>query len=184
MSNGNDLTDRHYLNIRTDTAAIADASQRNNTANDTNQRVPAIVKTEFPDHLVVAPNPSGPTLIHEPAGVLHCSHNPLARSWVRDDRAGVVMTFKIMPLSQSDGNLKGHIRIYDNIGNLVNYSDNDDVIRSEWRTGATTVHDMDIYWNGTNQKGMLVAPGIYCVFLYLESSSERRRLAGTIGIAR
>jgi hypothetical protein len=67
---------------------------------------------------------------------------------------------------------------------MVNYSDNDDILLAEWRTSGTTVHDMDMYWNGTNQKGMVVAPGIYRVFLFLESSSEKRKLVGTIGVTR
>jgi fibro-slime domain-containing protein len=184
MANGNDLTDRHYLSIRTDTAAIADASPRYNTAVDTNQRVPVIIRADIPDRLIIAPNPSAPTLREEAAGVLHCANNPLARNWVRSDRAGVLMTFKIMPLSGSNEKFNGHLKIYDAIGNLVNYADNDDVIPSGWRTSGTTVHDMDIYWNGTNQKGMLVAPGLYRVFLYLDSGPNKRKLAGTIGIAR
>jgi fibro-slime domain-containing protein len=184
MNNGKDLTDRDYLSIRTDTAAIADAAPRANVAVDTNQRVAVVIRADTPDHLVIAPNPSGPTLREEAAGVLHCANNPLARNWVRNDRAGVIITFKIMPFSGSDAIIKGHLKIYDAVGNLVNYADNDDIIPSEWRTSATTAHDMDIYWNGTNRKGMLVAPGIYRVFLYLESSSGNRRLSGTIGIAR
>jgi hypothetical protein len=185
MSNGNDLTDRDFLSIRTDTAAgIADASVHNNTAVDTNQRVPVTIHTEFPQLIVVAPNPSSPTLREEAAGVLHCANNPQARTWVRQDRAGTVMTFKVMPFSGSDGKIQAHLKIYDAIGNLVNFADNSDIIESEWRATATTVHDMDIYWNGTNQKGMVVAAGVYRVFLFLESGSDKRKLVGTIGMTR
>jgi hypothetical protein len=39
-----------------------------------------------------------------------------------------------------------------------------------------------MYWNGSNLKGMLVTPGIYRVFLFLESGCKKRRLIGTIEI--
>jgi fibro-slime domain-containing protein len=188
MNNGNDLTDRHLLNLRTDSAAVADASPQTNQPVTMNRRVAVKVITEFPELMQSAPNPTKPTLRQEPPGTLHLAHNPLARFWIRTEQAGVLMTFKIMPDSGSYPKLRGKLVIYDALGNLVNYDDklaeNDNIIPVEWQSGATTVRDVDIYWNGTNKKGMIVAPGVYRVFLFLETSSHKRRLSSTIGITR
>lgn len=186
MTNSNDLTDRYYLSLKTaaDTGAIADIAAGYNMPIDTNQRVPVIIKSDFPVVIQVAPNPAVPTTRREPAGTINCQNNPLARSWVLNDKAGVVLNFKLMPFASGE-KIKAQLKVFDAIGNIVNSaSENNDIIPAEWRTGPTTVHDIDFYWNGTNQKGMMVAPGIYRIILFLESNSSRQKLIGTVGITR
>jgi hypothetical protein len=184
MSNGTDLTDKNLLSLRADTPGVADASQWANVPIKGNQRVAVKIKTAFPEFLQVAPNPAVPTLREEAAGVLHCSNNPLARTWVRQDQRGVLITFKVMPLANPSEPIQARLTIYDNIGNMVNWDASSDILPQEWRTGPTTAHDLDIYWNGTNRSGMIVAAGVYRVFLFLESQSQKKRLVGTIGITR
>jgi fibro-slime domain-containing protein len=184
LSNGNDLTDRQLINLRSDTAAVADASPQLNQPVILNQRVPVKIRTDLPELVLIVPNPSKPNLDHEKPGVLICSHHPQARNWVRVDQAGVLMTFKLMPFQGSSEKIKARLMIYDAIGNLVNSAENSDIIVPEWRTGATTVHDMDLYWNGSNRQGMTVAPGIYRMFIFLETSNQKKKLIGTIGITR
>jgi hypothetical protein len=89
-----------------------------------------------------------------------------------------------MPFEGSSEKIKARLVIYDAIGNLVNSAENSDIIPPEWRSGATTVHDMNLYWNGTNRQGMTVAPGLYQVFIFLDTSTQKKRLVGMIGITR
>ena len=184
MGNGNDLTDRQLINLRSDTPAVADASPRLNQPVVTNQRVSVKMNTSLPEIVLIVPNPSKPALNRERPGILLCSYNPQARDWVRIDQAGVLMTFKLMPFEGSSEKIKARLMIYDAIGNQVNSADNGDIIPPEWRSGATTVHDMNLYWNGTNRQGMTVAAGLYRVFIFLETATQKKRLVGTIGITR
>ncbi len=186
LSNGNDLTDRYFMNLKTaaESGSLADMAPGNNMPADTNQRVAVIIKSDFPVVIKVAPNPAVPTTRREPAGTIKCQNNPLARYWINEDKAGVLLNFKLMPFSSGE-KIKAQLKIFDAIGNIVNSaSENNDIIPSEWRTGPTTVHDVDFYWNGTNHKGMTVAPGIYRVILLLESNSSKQKLIGTVGISR
>jgi fibro-slime domain-containing protein len=184
MTNGTDLTDKNLLSLRADTPAVADGSQWTNLPVPGNQRVAVSVNSVFPEYIQIATNPAIPTLREEGPGILHCANNPLARTWVRNDRAGVLITFKVMPLTNPNQAIQAHLLIYDNIGNMVNEDANSDIMPADWKTGATTVHDLDIYWNGTNKRGMTVAPGVYRVLLYLASGTEKRKLVGAIGIRR
>lgn len=184
MSNGSDLTDKNLLSLRSDTPGVADMAQSINAPVPGNQRVDVKVNTTFPELLQAAPNPATATTREEAPGVLHCANNPLARTWVRVDNAGVVMTFKLMPLSNTSEPIKASLTIYDYIGNLVNSDQNGNILPSAWQTGGATAHDLDLYWNGTNKKGMIVAAGVYRVILSLESTSDKRKLIGTIGIRR
>jgi hypothetical protein len=184
MSNGSDLTDKNLLSLRSDTPGVADMSQSINTPAPGNQRVDVKVNTVFPELLQAAPNPATATTREEAPGVLHCVNNPLARTWVREDHAGVVMTFKLMPLTNTSEPIKASLTIYDYIGNLVNSDQNGNILPSEWQTGGATAHDLDLYWNGTNKKGLIVAAGVYRVVLFLESSKDKRKLIGTIGIKK
>jgi fibro-slime domain-containing protein len=184
MTNGSDLTDKNLLSLRSDTPGVADMSHSINTPTPGNQRVDVKVNTAFPELLQAAPNPAMPTTREESPGVLHCANNPLARSWVREDHAGVVMTFKLMPLGNTNEPIKASLTIYDYIGNLVNSDQSGNILPSAWQTGGATAHDLDLYWNGTNKKGMIVAAGVYRVVLFLESSKDKRKLVGTIGIIR
>ena len=137
MTNGNDLNDRNLLSLRADTPGVADATQWNNLPVPGNRRAPVKVETSQPNVLVIVPNPSMPTLHEEGAGVLNCSHNPLARSWVRQDQAGVVMTFKLMPPTDPTAPVKVRLFIYDNIGNPVQSAETSDIFPAAWRSGPT-----------------------------------------------
>jgi fibro-slime domain-containing protein len=184
MSNHNDLTDRQLINLRSDTAGVADASPQINKPVASNQRVSVKMNTTLPELVLIVPNPSRPTLTRQRPGTLVCSYNPQARNWVGTDQAGVLMTFKLMPFQGSTEKIRARMMIYDAIGNIVNSSENSDIIPPDWRSGATTAHDMDLYWNGTNQQGLVVAAGLYRVFIFLDTSTQKKRLIGTIGIIK
>jgi hypothetical protein len=84
--------------------------------------------------------------------------------------------------------LAGELKIYDGAGNPVIGAKVDDMLPNSFKNGS--VMDIDIPWNGTNEKGMMVARGAYRVVLRVEyvdandKIKERKKLLGTIGITR
>jgi hypothetical protein len=61
---------------------------------------------------------------------------------------------------------KGYVKIYDVIGNVVNYVILNNLLKGA-NTDSTSV-TIDLYWNGANGRGMLVAPGVYRVVAYID----------------
>jgi hypothetical protein len=125
--------------------------------------------------------------VRERASEFHFAHNPSARDWVRTDRAGTVLTFQIAPPSDSTQTVKGYIKIYDVIGNLVNQANDPDLIHSLPPGIGGSVYDVDLYWNGSNEIGMPVAPGVYRVVIYVEYKEAKynnSRMVTNVGIAR
>ena len=45
-----------------------------------------------------------------------------------------------------------------------------------------STQNYDVYWNGTNARGMRVAPGVYRVLMYLQRKSGNQKIAGTVGV--
>jgi hypothetical protein len=118
------------------------------------------------------PNPSGPT-VNRFAGYvnLQLQHNPNARNWVNSDRAGIVITIRNLVQPEGAGKVKGTMKIYDVVGNPVTWMASNDLFGAPEMNGRTS---MDIYWNGLNNQGMKVAPGIYRAVLYLDYPSSSR----------
>jgi hypothetical protein len=87
--------------------------------------------------------------------------------------------------------VKGYIKIYDVVGNLVNQASTDDVVRSlnVDKSNSKSSYTYDIYWNGSNAKGTKVAAGIYGTYAYITYETPGKpkltsRLLGTIGITQ
>jgi hypothetical protein len=194
MTNSKDLTSRDYISLVTDTAGklVADRSSPPNVPVLVNQKVQVTVRAEPPKGIKVVPNPSGPTFVHEKAGEMHLAYNPNARDWVRTEGAGVVLTFKVAPrLNPATGRLErvtGNLKIYDMIGNQVFSLDSSSsvagIFPSTWSASDSSTHDFDMYWNGSNSKGMRAAPGIYRTMLFLKYESEAKpvKYIGTVGL--
>ena len=125
---------------------------------------------------------------------MHLEFNPYARDWVRTDRSGVVLTFDVSPrIDPSTGKLErvtGLLKIYDMIGNTVFSLDStgsrDGIFPSKWAGTDTSTFHFDMYWNGSNSRGMRVAPGIYRTMLYLKYEHDARpvKYLGTGGISK
>jgi hypothetical protein len=120
--------------------------------------------------------------------VLNFSNNPNARDWVRTERAGTVITFQIAPSSNSNETVTGFIKVFDEVGNLVNSASTQDALASvtyDPNDGGGAI-DYDIYWNGSNQRGLRVAPGVYRILVYLTytaPANTKQRLSGTVGVS-
>jgi len=192
MSNSKDLTSRDYISLVTDSAGkdIADGTTPPNIPVLVNQKVQVSVRAEPPKEIKVAPNPSGPTFVHEKAGEMHLAYNPNARDWVRTEGAGVVLTFpvapRINPLTGKVERVDGTLKIYDMIGNQVMSLQSNDIIPKDWSGSDSSMHDFDMYWNGSNARGMKVAPGIYRTVMLLkyEGDAKPRKYIGNVGITR
>jgi hypothetical protein len=199
MSNNRDLTSRDYISLKTDSTgkSLADRNSSPNAPIIDNRPVQVSISTEPPKEIKVAPNPSGPNFTHylNGPGQMHLEYNPNARDWVRNDGSGVVLTFDVAPrLDPNDPTklerITGLLKIYDMIGNMVFSCDSsksrDGIIPPKWGKSDTSVFHFDMYWNGSNSRGMRVSPGIYRVILYLKYENEARpkKYIGTVGISR
>jgi fibro-slime domain-containing protein len=196
MTDTNDLTSRDYINIvwGDSTKRITDSKTNNppNAPVENNRLVQVVVKGLPPGQIVAVPNPSGPNFTHtnNGPGQMQLANNPQARDWVRTDRSGVVLTFNVAPsfdpVTKKPEIISGYLKIYDMIGNVVMEESNDDVFSSLPSSSAdSSMHPYDMYWNGSNSRGLRVAPGIYRVLLYLKypELAKPRRYVGTVGIA-
>jgi hypothetical protein len=189
MLNGKDLTSNEYLSIST-ARQVTDQAHKN-YPDDNNRKVAVYIQPVPPDRIVPVPNPSGPTFVRQNASEFHFANNPDARNWVKADRAGTVLTFQIAPPADSTQKVKGYIKIYDVIGNLVNEAHTEDVISSlnVDKSNSKSSYTYDIYWNGSNAKGSKVAAGIYGTYAYITyetpgKPNQTSRLLGTIGITQ
>ena len=192
MSNGNDLTSRDFISIQPNSIYIADKSNMLNIPSNNNQKVMVTVLQSIPNVIAVGPNPCKPTLDFPPGQdpkKIILADEPNAINWVKT--GGTILQFKVSITSDPNQKITGYLRIYDLVGNLVNKTETDNshpIINPVW-SGVSTVRDIDIYWNGINSKGMMVAPGAYQALLVLtfqdsKGSSKPKKYFGVIGIKR
>jgi fibro-slime domain-containing protein len=195
MSNGNDLYNKHWLNIKTTPppSPVLRDKAVGNIPDSMNQKVNVLVKNGEPT-LIVIPNPSRGTFQRVTGGVIQDIHNDAYRTWVINDRAGTVISIGNLriPNGYSLDNPatwpKGYIKIYDVVGNTVN-----SLMVSNWLNGArvdtSSSATVDRYWNGANSKGMMAASNVYRVVAYIDfPASEKdlhdKRLIVKVGILR
>jgi hypothetical protein len=205
MSNGNDLNRGYYLSLA-DTAVeyVTDTTAHAVKPNLNNQpRQVYVVPIQGPMHFPF--NPIGPTFNHEAPGVFNAVNNKDAETWVKADRGrGAVMEFSFSALPPDvvepgkRAQVSCRIRIYDVIGNVVQSRENPDF--QEWYevNAPNELHnqssvDAKLYWNGSNDEGMAVAPGVYRIVVYIQyyginSASKNKykdqRMVGKLGIQR
>ena len=195
MSNGKDLTMRHYLNLVSGDSSKLLTDKNPPLVNvpiEGNRLVQVSVKSAPAKEIVAVPNPTAPTFTRQKPGELHLAHEPNARRWVRQDGAGTVLTFRIAPATNEK--VTGYLKIYDVIGNVVASVDSSNsqggILPASWSFSDSSAYDFDIYWNGSNSKGQKVAAGVYRAMLYLKytdkttNKARMSKLLGTVGITR
>jgi len=204
-SNGNDLTERYYFDIRTDNKAYLIEDLSGNRPSIYNRKVRVEVRGNVKTELVVAPNPSRASLVHERPGEFHLRHNPNAINWVSKDKAGVAIVFHIQLNEPKTPVIGGQMVIQDMIGNTViadpetdykwlNLFNNDAVVSNQKHSNiipgnwdaSGAVHEFVIYWNGFTKDGKKAAPGVYRAILKLFTKSGKEdkvtTYVGKIGI--
>jgi hypothetical protein len=184
MSNGRYLSADNWVNLQWINPLIFDPT--GNAPTVVNQKVRVIVEGTG-IHVTIPVNPTGPTARHFQTGdYLEFKNYPEAINWVRDDNAGIVFSIQglIVPTVDKD-KVTGFLKIYDIAGNTVNWCSTDNVFGSE---PAGSPPELNIYWNGMNRKGMMVAPGIYRSVIYISYPRSSRirvvKLLSKIGIHR
>lgn len=186
MTNGNDLRSRQYLNIR-GTDLITDKSGQANVPTEDNLKVRVRIVGPPPTKVTSFPNPTRPVFRRESPGTFRAVHEPRARQWALDDRSGTVLTMAVpVPDIGEPQQIEVFVKIYDMVGNLVHEAQNPDLVAGLARDGGS-VQNVDLYWNGSNAKGMPVAPGVYRVVVYLDYASKKHedaRLQTNVGIGR
>jgi hypothetical protein len=186
MANGVDITANDYMNIKAITGQVYDS--KGNAPVSDNRKAPVKVVGALPPRIVAVPNPSGPTFVHQSPGVLNFENNPNARDWVRLEHAGTVITFQITPPTSGE-TVDGTIIIYDAVGNRVTSAGPTNALATLKYdpTNLSSAYAYDIYWNGSNEQGLKVAPGVYRAIVYLSynspAKSEKKKLWGTVGIS-
>ena len=195
MTNGNDLTAKYWLSLASDSVgkSLSDraASGQVNAPAANNRRVEVVVQSLPVKEIKSVPSPTSPTFVRERPGVLNLMYQPRARDWVRQDGAGAVLTFTIVPAANQT--ITAKLAIFDVIGNLVTSADSSNstagIVPPGWVVSSSSTYDFDIYWNCSNSRGMRCAPGVYRTILMLKytdtvkKTSTYSTLQGTVGIA-
>ncbi len=197
-SNGVDISSRYFFSLTDSIPYLKDVNggAGNTPVLNNRKSMVLIINTKNPP-LYSVPNPAVPTFRRTGPGVFNIVHEMNARSWVRTDNGGTVITF---PIVLPDGNekdlirLRCQVKIHDIAGNLVASKEHPNIFTTipQGAIGNTTVYSIDLYWNGSNSEGMKVAPGIYKVVVTLDYSGDPKilkkykdsRHVGLIGIGR
>ncbi|MDD5674177.1 MAG: hypothetical protein PHC61_08445, partial [Chitinivibrionales bacterium] len=201
MSNKQDLRADELLNIKVDTTAaglksplqIIDNSPQINRPVYLNQKVAVSIIAPPVTPLKAAPvpfkatsnNPHNTNLLL--GGDTYNKYYRQYRQWVWSEGTGTVLTFTYIVSSVPNDSLQVKLFIYDVVGNLVNSSQRPfEPVPKEFTPANSqqgSAHDFDVYWNGTNAKGMKVAPGVYRVFMYVKTTSgKNQKLMATVGV--
>jgi len=196
MSNSKDLTARDYLSLYSDSTgkSLSDLPSGGpaNAPGVNNQLVQVTVRSQPVREILAAPNPSSPTFVRERPGELNLAYQPNARRWIRQDGAGVLLTFKIAPVANQT--IRARLDIFDVIGNPVAIVDSLNSLRGiiplGWATGDTSAYDFDVYWNGSNSQKQKCAAGVYRTVMVLKYTDDIKKTStyskfqGTVGITR
>lgn len=184
MLNGADISSRHFVNINHSSGIIFDNAIPENSVNPQNRKVRVsvnrLIKTK---EVIVAPNPAKATFCRVPAGRFFAKNEDNARIWVTQDRAGVMLSVKIS--IPEEGTTSAVIKIHDLVGNLVNSAVNLDLTSSIEK--GLKDYGIDFYWNGSTKYGSKAAPGVYCVTITINYSSNKYEgmfFSGLIGIRK
>jgi fibro-slime domain-containing protein len=174
LSNNQDLSQVHWMNLDAAPPAVRDVPGNSPHLDNIKRNVELIgQKTD----LEIAPNPTRADFSHIPAGNIFLTSKQEHVDWARDMK-GVLIRATFTPPSDNTP-VAVTIKIYDLVGNLVNYVYTDDIMKYLTITGSTmqqsgdsaSVLILDHYWNGSNRKGMKVAPGLYRIVYYIDYNS-------------
>jgi hypothetical protein len=173
MNNNKDLTAQNWMNIETSSIVIRD--NIGNTPASNNRKVPVELQTIL--IIKIYPNPAVTVateiqITHDEnisIEVVKPGDKSMAKQIVLEEkRGGMIIAFEginIPPLST--GKVLLMMEVYDaSSSSHVIWARNEDLFKTSNIPG-TSVY---LYWNGFNQNGMKVVPGIYYVSVYIDYS--------------
>jgi fibro-slime domain-containing protein len=105
------------------------------------------------------------------------------RTVLQGGKGSVIAIEGLLVPSVSAGPVKLTMKIYDVNGNSVTWINNPDIFNGKTSSPVSSAY---VFWNGFNQKGMKVAPGVYRVAVYIDYPTSSRikdiRSIVTLGI--
>ncbi len=185
MTNKKDITNENFINIKDVNRFVID--ERGNFPSDNNIKRRVELKTISGPPIVI-PNPTRPSFIHTAPGIIVLQHDREARQFARDGQGAVINIVLAAPVDSSEY-VKGYLKIYDLAGNIVANTYDNNVLREAIKASEKplSTYNVDFYWNGSNGKGMKVAPGVYkavLYFTYSKHSQPNQRHSVNIGIKK
>jgi hypothetical protein len=176
MTNGSLLVRDNLINIRAENRSISDVA--GNFPDSNNVKVPVdVINDEI--SVIAAPIPAIVSYAHTKPGDMKIVHDPLAFEYAKRNQ-GVAFEINIPYPEVSKGEkLSCVFKVYDHVGNLVKVAEEENIVPESMRSKNVdrTNLKMDIYWNGSNSKGMAVSPGIYKVVFYFAYSMNPKNNA-------
>ncbi len=192
LSNNQDLSQIHWMNLDAAPPAVRDIPG-NAPHPDNIKRMVELEGVVY--DLRIAPNPTRADFSHVGAGDLFLTSKQEHVDWARG-MDGVLIRATFTP--PSDNTPVGvTIKIYDLVGNLVNWVHVDDIVTYLTATASTmqqsgdsaSVLILDHYWNGSNRQRMKVAPGLYRIVYSIDYNSplpeyQDMKLVKLVGIQK
>ncbi|MBD3346510.1 MAG: hypothetical protein GF401_15760 [Chitinivibrionales bacterium] len=197
MTNDSILTSHHKLSFNVEQIVDTSTGDRvfaselidrnNNMPLPENVPVQVSVKGALPNKIVVGPNPFPPSAKHKEEELTHRLPEQ-AMKWALEE-GGTVLTAKMIISSETE-KVVGSLKIYDIAGNLVYHRDShDNLLPTDWMVNTDgAIRQFNFYWNGLNDRGMKVSPGVYRALLYLEehrtSETRKKTYTSSLGVGR
>ncbi|MCX7726819.1 MAG: fibro-slime domain-containing protein, partial [Chitinispirillaceae bacterium] len=164
-----DLTSFHYMNLDAAPPLLQDRFSNNPHIDNIKRKVDLVGQISS---IQIAPNPTRASFSHTPPGSFTLKSSNDHWVWA-GKKEGFLIRVRITP----DTGMSASLKIYDLVGNLVEWAHEEDFYKFLKTSGSLTgqenssVYQLDFYWNGSNHAGMKVSPGIYKVIFYLKSVS-------------
>jgi hypothetical protein len=200
MTNGADLNANHWVNIEYNPIILRDASVGNAPAAN-NRKVQVEIQTvsiikNFPNPAiatkVIFPN-TNPSIINidnksnTVVEIVKPGDESIVKKTVLRDKKGSIISIEGIVIPP-DPNVAKEVtltmKIYDVAGNSVTWIPATKIFNNEVKPG-TSVY---LFWNGFNNAGMRVAPGVYRAVLYVDypsiSNIKDIRSISMLGIAQ
>ncbi|MBN1308533.1 MAG: fibro-slime domain-containing protein [Chitinispirillaceae bacterium] len=171
MSNGQDLSPSHLMNLEVLPPLLQDQKFNEPHLENVMRRVKLVGQV---DSLKIAPNPTRADFSHIGPGTVTLKHSDEHWQWARRSEGALIRVTVTLDTTMG-ASMSAGLKIYDVIGNLVNYAYEADfmyylknVCKCLDNQKEASVYILDLYWNGSNRSGMKVSPGIYKVVFYLD----------------
>lgn len=182
MTNGIDITDKNYINIKDEYRLVIDQLRNFPSDNNIKRRVKI---DPIPGDAIPIPNPTYASFEHTGPGVLKMVNDEKAIEYAKEGKGTVIRV--VLPAAIEGETVKGYWKIYDIAGNIVNTSHNDNILDETTTAVRASNYYVYLYWNGSNAKKMTVAPGIYkavLYFVYSKGSQKDLRYVVSIGFKK
>lgn len=182
MTNGRALVNNNLINIRAETRSISDVAGNFPDSNNIKVKVEVF---PGPSSVEPVPIPAVVSFVHTKPGEMKLEHDRLAFEFAKNNQ-GIAFQVNIPYPEVSKGEkLSCTFKVYDHVGNLVKVAEEENIVPEAARVLNVDRENlqMDIYWNGSNSKGMAVSPGIYkVVFFFGYSINTKNNVRHTLNI--